>query len=48
METLLGNQTLPYGVLLSDLSDRELREDDDFFEALWDSAHRFAEENERD
>jgi hypothetical protein len=40
---------LPLGTISGDESDRrEGAEDDDFWTALWDSAHRFAEENERD
>ena len=50
MESLPGDQSLPCGVLLGDLSDRELRrdEEDEFWSQWWDEKCRYAEENERD
>jgi len=49
---LPGNDTLPPSCTLRDVSGREDRreadDDRDFWDALWDHAHRFAEENDRD
>jgi len=46
MNPLPGTDTLPPGVLPSDL-DREERDDDTYWESLWNHAERYAEENER-
>jgi len=39
---------LPSGTRPGDEDRREAEDDRDFWDALWDHAHRFAEENERD
>lgn len=40
---------LPPGVLPSDLDreERDCREDEEYFESLWNHAERYAQENER-